>query len=179
MKRDCPVTPLKRLRYFSGELLTADDFQVEQNYFLEKHRRHNRYLHGFGVVCGLEVSTDGVTLQVDPGLALNCAGEEIPVCAPVTSRLPREGRIAFVRLSYLERETDPVPVSGGLNGMEKSRVEEGFEIILAAEDPCRGHHRSDSRWLCCGGSHGIPIAKLKFGRGRWTIDRRFLRPCVR
>lgn len=49
---------LTRPRYFNGQLLTADDLQAEQNYFREKLRRHNRCLHGWGVVRGLEVTQD-------------------------------------------------------------------------------------------------------------------------
>ena len=45
----------ERLRYFPRQLLTADDMRTEQQYFREKLRRHNRMLHGWGVVCGLQV----------------------------------------------------------------------------------------------------------------------------
>ena len=44
-----------RLRYFYGQLLGARDFQIEQAYFREKLKLQNRCLHGYGVVCGLEV----------------------------------------------------------------------------------------------------------------------------
>jgi len=47
--------PLERLRYFPRQLMTADDMRAEQQYFREKARRHNRYLHGWGVVCGCTV----------------------------------------------------------------------------------------------------------------------------
>jgi hypothetical protein len=36
-------------------LVTPDDLTLEQNYFRAKLRRHNRYLHGWGVVCGADV----------------------------------------------------------------------------------------------------------------------------
>jgi hypothetical protein len=44
-----------RLRYFYGRMLSAEDFQTEQNFFREKLKLHNRCLHGYGVVCGLRV----------------------------------------------------------------------------------------------------------------------------
>ncbi|HWO25309.1 MAG TPA: hypothetical protein VNO30_41500 [Kofleriaceae bacterium] len=44
-----------RVNYFYGQLLGVRELQAEQRYFLDKHRLHNRYLHGYGVVCGLEV----------------------------------------------------------------------------------------------------------------------------
>jgi len=53
-----PCSPLQRVNYFTGHLVTAKDFEAEQNYFLEKHRRHNLLCHGPGVVQGLQVSVD-------------------------------------------------------------------------------------------------------------------------
>jgi hypothetical protein len=46
----------ERVKYFYGQLLGVRELQSEQSYFLEKHRLHNRYLHGYGVVCGLGVT---------------------------------------------------------------------------------------------------------------------------
>src|SRR6478735_4226312 len=50
-----PVPELQRLTYFYGQLLGPRDLQGEQAYLREKHRLANRFLHGWGVVCGLEV----------------------------------------------------------------------------------------------------------------------------
>jgi hypothetical protein len=47
--------PFRRLRYFHGQLLTARDFQREQEYLREKLKLRMRCLLGFGVVCGLFV----------------------------------------------------------------------------------------------------------------------------
>lgn len=89
----CCNTSAERVRYFSRQLLTADDMTTEQHYFREKMRRHNRFLHGFGVVCGLEVvpATDAEgkkdaypwRVQVCPGYAVGPQGDEIEVCEPV------------------------------------------------------------------------------------------------
>ena len=49
------VPPLRRLRYFHGQLLSARDFQREQEYFREKLKLRMRSLLGYGVVCGLLV----------------------------------------------------------------------------------------------------------------------------
>ena len=62
---------LKRNRCFWGKLLTAEDLELEQEYFREKLKRHNRYLHGFGVVFGLEVSKNGRDVAISPGLAID------------------------------------------------------------------------------------------------------------
>jgi hypothetical protein len=52
------VPAFDRLTYFYGQLLGARDFQVEQAYFREKLKLHNRCLHGYGVVCGLRVTAE-------------------------------------------------------------------------------------------------------------------------
>jgi hypothetical protein len=49
------VPPFQRLSYFYGQQLGPLDLQGEQAYLREKHRLANRFLHGWGVVCGLEV----------------------------------------------------------------------------------------------------------------------------
>ena len=44
----------------------------------EARRRHNRLLHGWGVVCGLQVHCGGdrQSVQIEPGYALQCDGSE-------------------------------------------------------------------------------------------------------
>ena len=76
---------LERVRYFPRQMITAEDLTQEQRYFREKLRRHNRLLHGWGVVCGALVcpkfKSDG-TLEpwkviVKPGYILGPYGDEI------------------------------------------------------------------------------------------------------
>ncbi len=72
----------ERPRYFAGQLLTETELNSEQAYLLAKQRLHNRYLHGVGVVCGLEVvchECDG-WVRVQPGYALDPCGNDIVVC---------------------------------------------------------------------------------------------------
>jgi hypothetical protein len=49
------MTTAVRPRYFAGQLLSEVDLRDEQAYQIAKQRLHNRYLHGYGVVCGLQV----------------------------------------------------------------------------------------------------------------------------
>jgi hypothetical protein len=46
---------LERPRYYARQLLTPAELTLEQQYFRDKMRRHNRLLHGWGVVCGAGV----------------------------------------------------------------------------------------------------------------------------
>lgn len=81
--------PLERVRYFPRQLLTADDMRVEQDYFRDKLRRHNRYLHGWGVVCGCTVEAvkdaKAWMIRVCPGYVVGPQGDEIliPDCVEV------------------------------------------------------------------------------------------------
>ncbi len=69
--------------YFQGKMLTKRDFRAEQRYFLELARRHNTHLHGWGIVCGLEVLPHPVCprerIIVTPGVAIDALGREIVV----------------------------------------------------------------------------------------------------
>jgi|SRR5215211_853448 len=70
----------RRLHYFSGRLLTAEDFEAEQSYLLDRRRSDSRRLHGWGVVCGLGVTPSGRGgVIVEPGLAIDGLGREIVV----------------------------------------------------------------------------------------------------
>src|ERR1700674_5291702 len=55
-----PVPDFTRLTYFYGQVLSAQDFQKEQDYFREKLKLHNRCLHGYGVVCGLKIRPEPI-----------------------------------------------------------------------------------------------------------------------
>jgi hypothetical protein len=74
---------LCRPRFFPGQLLTDEDLTRLERYIVEKNKLHNRYLHGWGVVCGLEVVCDPCTTTsviVQTGYALSPCGEDIVVC---------------------------------------------------------------------------------------------------
>lgn len=74
---------LCRPRFFSGQLLTDEDLTRLENYITAKNKLHNRYLVGWGVVCGMEVvcnACDGM-VTVKSGYALSPCGDDIVVCA--------------------------------------------------------------------------------------------------
>lgn len=54
----CPEDPClsgKRNRYFKRKSMTASDFQIEQDYGIERRRLLNRAIHGWGVAYGFEL----------------------------------------------------------------------------------------------------------------------------
>lgn len=84
---------LERLCYFPRQLLCAEDMRLEQQYFREKLRRHNRYLHGWGVVCGCAVEpvddAKTPTVRVCPGYVVAPQGDDILIndCVDVDLKL--------------------------------------------------------------------------------------------
>jgi hypothetical protein len=84
--RACPACGglecLERPRFFAGQLLTEAELNSDQAYVLAKNRLHNRYLHGPGVVCGLQVVCDDCEgwVRVKPGYAIDPCGNDVVVC---------------------------------------------------------------------------------------------------
>lgn len=76
---------LCRPRFFPGQVLSSDDLNRLDRYIRGKQKLHNRQLHGWGVVNGLEVSCEpcGKGVVVGAGYALSPCGEDIVVCEPV------------------------------------------------------------------------------------------------
>jgi hypothetical protein len=173
---------LKRNRFFPGKLLTAEDLELEQEYFREKLKRHNRYLHGFGIVFGLEVSKGRSAAVISPGLAIDCQGNEIVVPEPLELALPSPDLAStiFLNISYNEEETDPVPNPLAIGSdLENSRMEESAVAVFEKGNANQGHRHFKGRWRACGESHGLTIARLRFSSGVWRIDRRHHAPLIK
>ena len=90
-REDCPprcpscggLECLCRPRFFPGQLLTDEALNRLDQYVVAKNKLHNRYLHGWGVVCGLEVTCDPCSpslVRVRSGYALAPCGEDIVLC---------------------------------------------------------------------------------------------------
>ncbi len=111
---------LERVRYFPRQLLTADDMGVEQEYFREKARRHNRYLHGWGVVCGCAVepapNAKTWTVRVCPGYVVGPQGDEILIddCRDVDLKLGATPDPCTVRW--------PCPPVGPMPGENENKI---------------------------------------------------------
>jgi len=166
--------PLSRPHCFSGKLLTVEDLTQEQTYVIEKLKRHNRSLHGFGVVFGLRVTIDAGKIKISSGMALDCAGNEIVIPSDQSlSPPPVDWRVAFVTVKYGER------CEGVVQQNEPSAVVEAFELILAKDNENRGHRHERARWLSCGKVHGLTVAKIKRVEKGWRVDRRYRPPVIK
>lgn len=162
----CDITAFARNNFFHGKLMLERDFTDEQRYHIDKMRLHNQRLHGWGVVCGLQVLADTnpacrdrfVTVQ--PGMAIDCCGHEIVVTDPVRidiTRLPSypalTGDGAPARrplqlcIRYRECGTDVIPVlydecAWDNDRCAPNRISESFDFDLLGpdEDPVGGGH---------------------------------------
>lgn len=77
------VNPFVSNRYHFGMLLGVDDLETEQAYHRGKTWMHHAWLHGAGVVWGLDVElrTDDGLVVVHPGLAVDAHGRELVVAS--------------------------------------------------------------------------------------------------
>ena len=166
--------PLSRPHYFSGKLLTVDDLNQEQTYVIEKFKRHNRHLHGFGVVSGLKVSTGGGKIRISAGVALDCAGNEIIVPSEQTLPPPAFGsKVAFVSIKHNECGEGVIPPG------QPATIVESFELIFTTDNQNKGHRHLKARWLTCGKIHGLTLARIRQGATGWRVDRGYRTPEIR
>ena len=125
---------LERTRYYPRQLVNAEDLTQDQRYVRDKLRRHNRLLHGWGVVCGACVRlTRGSLCEVvvDPGYVLGPQGDEIMIAEPVPFDICKQGVVEQV--GCCPETEDP------WCGEPKSRCPEGrfYLAIRYAECPSR------------------------------------------
>lgn len=106
---------VRRLNYSNGQLLDVSDFNDEQAYHRDQRRLHNRVLHGWGIVDGLEVdlTDNGTDLAIRPGSALDKDGREIVLTGPkpepakIAARVPALRSVTvYLTIAYRD-EDDP------------------------------------------------------------------------
>ncbi|HSH78805.1 MAG TPA: hypothetical protein VLA19_09780 [Herpetosiphonaceae bacterium] len=168
-------TALDRVRYFSRQLITADDMRAEQDYFREKLRRHNCMLHGWGVVYGCEVVPNSNSdhpwqVQVCPGYLITPRGDEIVIGQAVNFDLggnwpqvedpckqesQRRADVAdstvYLAACYQECPTRPVrvhPIGCGCDeaDCEYSRIRDSFTLLPLTQLPAVKETTAEQTW---------------------------------
>ena len=156
----------KRNNYAYGMVLGVEDFQQEQSYLIDRMKLHNRMLHGYGTVAGLEVSSseeEAQSILVNAGMAIDPQGNEIMLPSTVQCPFPETEEETYLVLYWAERETDPIPVPGSGsedNQTAPSRVEE--YAVLRYETEEDGAEPT-----------GVVLARLKKVHEKWKIDKKF------
>ena len=168
----CPVCGglecLCRPRFFAGQLLTEDDLNRLEQYIIAKNRLHNRYLHGWGVVCGLEVVCNACkgVVTVKSGYALSPCGDDIVLCADQSVNVC--DLIQHCRQQQFECEPVfplPQPICG-------DQDEDWILYVCYDEKPSRGItplHGSSGAACCskcsCGGSSSCDCGRTSTSTG--------------
>lgn len=157
--KNLTLFPLSRNLYFPGKQLVTRDMEAEQRYFNNKRRLLNSLLHGSGIVCGLGVtaveenspvsgsaSSIGMSVAVEPGLAIDGTGREIVVPEQVYLRLSDldgfsadSGLADYVYLCIEYAETEREPMHSILDSAvaddNYNRVEETCRFYLTYSEP--------------------------------------------
>jgi hypothetical protein len=154
----CGLHQPVRNHYFDGKFLLSRDFVAEQDYGRGHRQMHNAYLHGAGTVCGLQLiehpspqcRRDFVVCE--PGLALDCCGQEIVVPERTLVRVREMVEVdadlqglldgtnhLLVSIARCDTGAEPVPQilpsCDGPEGTEFGRIAEGYRFLLSARAP--------------------------------------------
>ena len=169
------LKPFERLRFFNGRLLTAGDFQLEQNYFRGKQKLHNQALHGFGIVSGLKVTVESGNVVVTAGLALDCEGNELVVGTTETLAVPPACRqMVYLSVRFVEQELNQDATTN-----EATIIREAAVLEFSDQNFNYKHRHLRGRWLTCGTCHPLTIARLRRAAAGWRVDRRYRPPAVK
>ena len=103
---------LIRLRPFEGLCLTATDLLDEQNYQKANRQRHNLYMHGHGIVQGLQVaigqSRKKYNAVIEAGYGITGMGQAVLLAEPVKVPLevPKKDGEYMLWLFHVEESVD-------------------------------------------------------------------------
>ncbi len=154
--------PPRRVSFFTGRLLTAEDLQAEQEYHRTMRYLHNR-MHGYGIADGLDVRVDGAGIHVGPGLAVDPLGRELVVTEPRCLASDPVASRAWTHLVLTWAEV-PEGLSPGTGGDPVA--------LYLAEVPALGLVAPDTA-----PRDAVPLARLRRRwRGRLVCDRSIRRP---
>ena len=165
-KEQIEIPLRKRHNYAYGMVLGVEDFKQEQSYFIDRMKLHNRMLHGYGTVTGLEVSSDedtATSILVNAGMAIDRDGNEILLPSALQIPFPENGEESYLVLYWAERETDPVPAPG-------KEAEEGQTVPSQVEEYAILKYETDQP---VAKDAGVVLARLKKAGKKWKIDEEF------
>ena len=102
-----PGTDMKRVNYFLGQFLEAQDFLDEQRYHVELRRRRNRLQYGPGILDGLAVTKTGAA-QITVGAGNRRGQGRTRAGRPGSAGRPNvtgaAGSTVFVTIIYAEAQ---------------------------------------------------------------------------
>lgn len=135
-----PVDPFNSLKVHFGQLLGVEDFQTIDAYHRGKMWIHNGWLHGEGVIWGLDVKLEPEhdQLRVGPGLATDKIGRELYLGIPFCLNVP-----AWYKINRDQLEVSDV--EGGIKF--DAHITIRFKSCLTRQvpalvEPCQGSDRT-------------------------------------
>lgn len=94
---------LQRFTYWQGQLLSSKDFRDQSAIAAQLHWWHNRALHNaYGISEGLQVTRNGNTVTVEPGVAYDRFGRELILSKPQALTIPADLEDSFLLAQYQE-----------------------------------------------------------------------------
>src|SRR4051812_35847304 len=135
-----------RLNHFHGLRLESQDFQVGEEYHVNKKRLHNKVFHGYGVVQGymegcrvLGRKRGDLSIEVTPGYAIDGEGNdiflhetEVKTVDAGKFKLPAT---AYVVIKFVDEPTDFVVNAANPKYKGHKRVLETSKIEIVANEP--------------------------------------------
>jgi hypothetical protein len=128
---------LERVQYWQGQMLKSRDFRDIQAVAAQRRWWHNRAMHNaYGVYKGLAISLtpDSSAVEVRPGVAYDCFGQELILQIKRTIPLPalpaEEDGVQFLLARYLaSQDSCPDGSSGGCWGPQDRGLFETIEFF--------------------------------------------------
>lgn len=158
----------------AGQPITAADLRAEQEYQRAMQWQHNRLLHGYGIVVGLEVMVQenedgGAGVVISPGYALDGWGRELVVPEPLTLSLPRDRRDVSVYVRHVQ-DTDPSDETATAAPNAAGEFVRAFVENTSPERALAASARAD---------FAVALARLRRPHLVWQRDRAFRPPRAR
>jgi hypothetical protein len=92
---------LQRFTYWQGQLLRSVDFHDQSAIAAQLRWWHNRAVHNaYGIAEGLQVTRNGNTVTVEPGVAYDCFGRELMLSQPQILTIPADLEDSFLLAQY-------------------------------------------------------------------------------
>jgi hypothetical protein len=126
---------IKRMNYFKGEFLHAQDFKDEQQYHVDMLRSHNENLHTWGIADGLDITfiAGEKKITVTKGMAIDAEGKQIVLLEDKEIDLSASTETTlYVTVSYKETPTDPRDETGI---KDNTRITEAPDIKHEKDKP--------------------------------------------
>ena len=143
------IKPFQRLQIEDGVLINSERWQVAHDYHHQRQNVHYQSVNQPGIVCGLgvrlieptdnvsDIYKDGLSIQIQPGIAIDLYGNIIVVENPENFHInsevkTKESRMVYVVVSY----PDPKNLDKSLNNGQEDNfiVTEKFRILEKTDE---------------------------------------------